>query len=44
MNHFSKRLAAFAVAAAALASAAPAGAETVTVFHDKPFYQAGWDG
>ncbi len=44
MNHFSKRLTAFAVAAAALAPAAPAGAETVTVFHDKPFYQAGWDG
>lgn len=39
-----KGLAALALAAGALAFGGSAGAQTVTVFHDKPFYQAGWDG
>ena len=33
-----------ALALAAWASAPLARAQTVTVYEDKPFYQAGWDG
>ncbi|WP_309086021.1 extracellular solute-binding protein [Chelativorans sp.] len=39
-----QKLAAAALAGAALAAAGGAHAQTVTVYHDKPFYQAGWDG
>jgi multiple sugar transport system substrate-binding protein len=39
-----KGLAVAALAGASLAFGAPAQGQTVTVFHDKPFYQAGWDG
>src|SRR6202012_1757223 len=39
-----KGLLALALAGALMTLSAAAGAQTVTVFHDKPFYQAGWDG
>ncbi|MBS3648494.1 extracellular solute-binding protein [Pseudaminobacter sp. 19-2017] len=44
MNMFTRGLAAIALTATALGLAPAAQADEVTVFHDKPFYQAGWDG
>jgi multiple sugar transport system substrate-binding protein len=44
MSGILKTLAATALLGSTLAFAGAASAETVTVFHDKPFYQEGWDG
>ncbi len=44
MTGIVKTLAATALLGTSLAFAGAANAETVTVYHDKPFYQAGWDG
>ncbi len=44
MNALWKSLAGLAALAAVGVIGAPASAQTVTVYHDKPFYQAGWDG
>lgn len=44
MSGIVKTLAATALLGTTLAFAGGASAETVTVFHDKPFYQEGWDG
>jgi len=44
MNLRWKILAASVLLGSSFAAAGPAAAQTVTVFHDKPFYQEGWDG
>ena len=44
MTGILKTLAATALLGTTLAFAGTASAETVTVYHDKPFFQTGWDG